>query len=49
MLMSAGSVIYFNQAKLAANYFAELGFKCPVKCNPADYFLIMMTNMVNQT
>lgn len=43
MLMSLGKIIYFNEARLAVNYFSELGFVCPKFSNPADYFMHMMS------
>jgi ABC-type multidrug transport system ATPase subunit len=43
MLMSLGKIIYFNEARLAVNYFSELGFACPKFSNPADYFMHMMS------
>jgi hypothetical protein len=43
MLMSLGKIIYFNEARLAVNYFSALGFVCPKLSNPADYFMHMMS------
>ena len=43
MLMSLGKIIYFNEARLAINYFSNLGFVCPKLSNPADYFMHMMS------
>ncbi|MFS8159676.1 MAG: ABC transporter permease [Candidatus Roizmanbacteria bacterium] len=43
MLMSMGKIIYFNEARLAVNYFSNLGFICPKLSNPADYFMHMMS------
>lgn len=43
MLMSLGKIIYFNEARLAVNYFSSLNFVCPKLSNPADYFMHMMS------
>ena len=43
MLLALGKVLYFNEAKLAVNYFANIGYKCPELSNPADYFMSMMS------
>lgn len=43
MLLALGKVIYFNEAKLAVNYFTSIGYKCPELSNPADYFMSMMS------
>ena len=43
MLMARGKVIYFNEAKLAVDYFQRINFKCPELSNPADYFMSIMS------
>jgi hypothetical protein len=43
MLLALGKIIYFNEAKLAVNYFASINFKCPELSNPSDYFMSMMS------
>jgi hypothetical protein len=43
MLLALGKIIYFNEARLAVDYFAGIGFKCPELSNPADYFMSMMS------
>lgn len=43
MLLALGKIIYFNEAKLAVNYFSEIGYRCPELSNPADYFMTMMS------
>jgi hypothetical protein len=43
MLVAQGKVIYFNEANLAADYFAKLGYECPSMSNPADYFMTIMS------
>ena len=43
MLLARGQVIYFNKANLAVDYFSGIGYKCPELCNPADYFMGIMS------
>jgi ABC-type multidrug transport system ATPase subunit len=43
MLLARGKIIYFNEAKLAVDYFANIGYKCPEMSNPADYFMSIMS------
>lgn len=43
MLMALGKIIYFNEARLAVDYFAGIGQKCPELSNPADFFMSMMS------
>lgn len=43
MLLALGKIIYFNEAKLAVNYFASINYRCPELSNPADYFMSMMS------
>lgn len=43
MLMAMGKIIYFNEARLAVDYFAGIGYKCPELSNPADYFMSIMS------
>ena len=43
MLMTAGKVIYFNDAKKAVPYFKSINFECPKLSNPADYFMSIMS------
>ncbi|PWA44303.1 ABC-2 type transporter family protein [Artemisia annua] len=38
-LLSGGETVYFGEAKDAIEFFAESGFPCPIKRNPADHFL----------
>nr|GEW95421.1 ABC transporter G family member 15-like [Tanacetum cinerariifolium] len=38
-LLSGGETVYFGEAKDAIEFFAESGFACPIKRNPADHFL----------
>ncbi|XP_058077453.1 ABC transporter G family member 15-like [Magnolia sinica] len=39
VLLSGGETVYFGDAKLAIQFFAEAGFPCPSKRNPSDHFL----------
>lgn len=44
MLLARGKIIYFNEARLAVNYFAtQCGEVCPDLSNPADFFMTMMS------
>lgn len=43
MLLAKGKVIFFNEAKLAVNYFSGIDYKCPPISNPADYFMMIMS------
>ncbi len=43
MLLAQGKIIYFNEARLAVDYFAGIQFKCPELSNPADYFMSIMS------
>ncbi|XP_048228871.1 ABC transporter G family member 13 isoform X1 [Ricinus communis] len=38
-LLSGGEVVYFGEAKMATEFFAEAGFSCPSRRNPSDHFL----------
>ncbi|KAJ8751216.1 hypothetical protein K2173_016397 [Erythroxylum novogranatense] len=38
-LLSSGETVYFGQAKMAVEFFAEAGFPCPSRRNPSDHFL----------
>ncbi|KAJ7964069.1 ABC transporter G family member [Quillaja saponaria] len=38
-LLSGGETVYFGEAKMAVEFFAEAGFPCPLKRNPSDHFL----------
>lgn len=38
-LLSGGEAVYFGDARSAAKFFAEVGFPCPSRKNPADHFL----------
>ncbi|CAM8916682.1 unnamed protein product [Rhodiola kirilowii] len=38
-LLSSGVVVYFGDAKMAVEFFAEAGVPCPSRRNPSDHFL----------
>ena len=40
MLLAKGKIIFFNEARLAVDYFSGIGYKCPELSNPADYFMV---------
>ena len=45
MLLAPGKIIYFNEARLAVDYFGSLGdkYRCPELSNPADHFMSIMS------
>jgi ABC-type multidrug transport system ATPase subunit len=43
MLMAQGKIIFFNEARLAVDYFTGINYRCPEMSNPADYFMSMMS------
>lgn len=43
MLLARGKIIYFNEARLAVDYFGSIDFQCPDLSNPADYFMTIMS------
>lgn len=43
MLLARGKVIYFNEASRAVDYFATIDYPVPERCNPADYFMQIMS------
>ncbi|KAJ2226286.1 hypothetical protein IWW45_007527 [Coemansia sp. RSA 485] len=43
ILLSQGHLVYFGPTRSAIQYFAKIGFQCPVHENPADYFVDLMT------
>ncbi|KAJ8765652.1 hypothetical protein K2173_014774 [Erythroxylum novogranatense] len=38
-LLSAGKIVYFGPVKLAEEFFASTGFRCPTMRNPSDHYL----------
>ncbi|XP_022986230.1 ABC transporter G family member 15-like [Cucurbita maxima] len=38
-LLSGGEAVYFGEAKMAVQFFAEANFPCPSRRNPSDHFL----------
>lgn len=43
MLLAKGKIIYLNEANKAVDYFTSINFKPPDLCNPADYFMAIMS------
>lgn len=48
MLLKAGRIVYYGQAAKACDFFAEAGFPCPIRTNPADHFLDVITPQPGQ-
>nr|GMD64753.1 ABC transporter G family member 15-like [Ipomoea batatas]GMD71464.1 ABC transporter G family member 15-like [Ipomoea batatas] len=38
-LLSGGETVYFGEAQMAKEFFAEAGFPCPSRRNPSDHYL----------
>jgi len=43
MLLAKGKTIFFNDSKLAVEYFKGIGFPCPELSNPSDFFMSIMS------
>jgi hypothetical protein len=45
MLLAHGKIVYFNEARLAVDYFSQLDPKltCPSWNNPADFFMDILS------
>ncbi|KAI6673790.1 hypothetical protein NL676_001696 [Syzygium grande] len=39
LLLSSGETVFLGEAKMAIEFFADAGFPCPRRRNPADHFL----------
>ncbi|KAF7850862.1 hypothetical protein BT93_L4947 [Corymbia citriodora subsp. variegata] len=39
LLLSSGETVFLGEAKMAIEFFADSGFACPRRRNPADHFL----------
>jgi ATP-binding cassette subfamily G (WHITE) protein 2 len=48
MLLKDGHIVYYGQAANAVDFFAEAGFPCPPRTNPADHFLDVITPQPGQ-
>ncbi|KAI9080740.1 hypothetical protein K1719_037253 [Acacia pycnantha] len=40
LLLSGGETVYFGEANMALEFFANAGFPCPTRRNPPDHFLL---------
>lgn len=43
ILLSQGRIVYFGPTATSIDYFASIGYQCPVHENPADYYIDIMT------
>jgi len=43
ILMMDGYIVYQGKAKDSTSYFSTIGFNCPTRSNPADYFMKVLT------
>ncbi|KAJ2000283.1 hypothetical protein GGI04_002507 [Coemansia thaxteri] len=43
LLLSQGHLVYFGSANEAIEYFEAKGFPCPLRQNPADFFIDLMS------
>lgn len=43
LLLSQGHLVYFGAASQAIEYFESKGFSCPMRQNPADFFIDLMS------
>ncbi|KAJ3275169.1 ATP-binding cassette sub- G member 1, partial [Blyttiomyces sp. JEL0837] len=44
MLLAEGRIMYLGPSKYAVNYFKALGYPCPRRSNPADFFFYKVVN-----
>jgi ABC-type multidrug transport system ATPase subunit len=49
LLLSAGQIAYFGDAKNASGYFQNLGYPMPKNYNPADFYIDLITLTANDT
>jgi hypothetical protein len=43
MLLAEGKIMYFNEAILARQYFANISYVCPDLSNPSDYYMTVLS------
>ncbi|KAJ1813556.1 hypothetical protein LPJ56_003371 [Coemansia sp. RSA 2599] len=43
LLLSQGHLVYFGKTSEAIGYFESLGYPCPIRQNPADFFIDLMS------
>ncbi|KAJ2453801.1 hypothetical protein EV183_001998 [Coemansia sp. RSA 2336] len=43
LLLSQGHLVFFGSANQAIDYFESKGFPCPMRQNPADFFIDLMS------
>jgi ATP-binding cassette subfamily G (WHITE) protein 2 len=43
ILLKSGRIVYYGSAQQVTDFFAEAGFPCPDKTNPADHILDVIT------
>lgn len=48
LLLADGQVVYHGVAAEAVNYFARLGYPCPMYTNPADFFFLELLGNIKK-
>ncbi|BBH07316.1 ABC-2 type transporter family protein [Prunus dulcis] len=48
LLLAGGETVYFGEAKMAVQFFADAGFPCPTRKNPPDHFLRCVSSDFDQ-
>ena len=43
LLLSKGRMVYFGASREMVPYFSELGYRCPLHVNPADYLCRLLS------
>ncbi|KAJ1645907.1 hypothetical protein J3B02_004047 [Coemansia erecta] len=43
LLLSQGRLVYFGKTSEAIDYFESMGYPCPLRQNPADFFIDLMS------
>lgn len=49
MLRRGGETVYAGPTARVSSYFEDLGFQCPPKTNPADFYLDVISDKVSSS